>query len=73
MRAATRPAQPRGRVQTARPDIRALVAGVAVLGLGGLILAHAIDLIDLSFALFAPVACAATGAILLANGLARGQ
>ena len=73
MRAATRHARPRGRVQTARPDIRALVAGLAVVGLGGLILAHAIDLIDLSFTLFAPVACAATGAILLANGLARGQ
>ena len=73
MRAETRHARPRGRVQTARPDIRALVAGLAVVGLGGLILAHAIDLIDLSFTLFAPVACAATGAILLANGLARGQ
>ena len=35
MRAATRPAQPRGRVQTAGPDIRALVAGLAVLALGG--------------------------------------
>lgn len=58
---------------TARPDIRALVAGLAVLVLGGLLLAHALDLIALSFALFAPVACAATGAIFLANGLERGE
>jgi hypothetical protein len=49
------------------------VAGLAVLCLGGLLLAGALDLFELSFALFAPVACAATGAILLANGLRRGE
>ncbi len=42
-----------------------------MLALGGLLLAHALGLFELSFALFAPVACAATGAILLANGLGR--
>jgi hypothetical protein len=47
------------------------VAGLAVLALGGLLLAHALGVLELSFALFAPVACAATGAILLANGLGR--
>lgn len=56
-----------------RPDIPALVAGLAVLCLGGLLLAGSLDVLDLSFALFAPVACAATGAILLANGFSRGE
>jgi hypothetical protein len=55
------------------PDISALVAGLAVLALGGVLLLHAVNVIDLSFAVFAPVACAATGAILLANGLSRRQ
>ena len=60
-------------MQAARPDIRALVAGLAVLALGGLLLADSLGLVELSFALFAPVACAATGAILLTNGLRRGE
>lgn len=60
-------------MRAGKPDIRALVAGVAVLVLGALLLLNALDVLALSFALFAPVACAATGAILLANGLARGQ
>jgi hypothetical protein len=55
----------------AGPDIRALVAGLAVLALGGVLLLDALDLIDFSFALFAPFACAAAGAILVANGLSR--
>jgi|GraSoiStandDraft_4_1057263.scaffolds.fasta_scaffold1318028_2 hypothetical protein len=54
-----------------RPDIRALVAGVSLLALGGVLLLNALDVIELSFAAFAPVACAATGAILVANGLSR--
>ena len=56
-----------------RPDIPALVAGLAVLALGGVLLLDALDVFDLSFAVFAPVACAAAGAILVANGLSRGQ
>ncbi len=55
----------------ARPDIPALVAGLAVLMLGGVLLADALSVFELSFAVFAPVACAATGAILVANGLSR--
>lgn len=55
------------------PDMPALVAGLAVLALGGVLLLDAIEAIDLSFAVFAPVACAATGAILVANGLSRRQ
>jgi hypothetical protein len=55
------------------PDIPALVAGLAVAALGAVLLLDALGLIELSFAAFAPVACAATGAILLANGLSRRQ
>jgi hypothetical protein len=55
----------------AGPDIRALVAGLAVLAFGGVLLLDALDAIDLTFAVFAPVACAAAGAILVANGLSR--
>jgi hypothetical protein len=58
-------------VRAGKPDIRALVAGAALLVLGGLLLLHALAVFELSFAVFAPVACAATGAILLANGLSR--
>jgi hypothetical protein len=57
----------------AGPDIRALVAGLAVVALGGVLLLDALHAIDMTFAVFAPVACAAGGAILLANGLSRRQ
>jgi hypothetical protein len=56
-----------------RPDIPALVAGLAVLALGGALMLVAVDAIDLSFTVFAPIACAAVGAILVANGLSRRQ
>ena len=42
-----------------------------MLALGGVLLLDALEVVELSFAVFAPVACAATGAILLANGLSR--
>jgi hypothetical protein len=58
-------------VRAGSPDIAALVAGLALLALGGVLLLDALDAIDLGFGLFAPVACAVTGAILLANGLSR--
>ncbi len=54
-----------------RPDLASLVAGLAVLLVGILLLLDDSDAIDLSFAVFAPVACAATGAILLTAGLSR--
>jgi hypothetical protein len=60
-------------VRTGRPDIPSFVAGLAVLLLGVVLLLAALDAVELSFALFAPVACAAAGAILLANGLSRRQ
>jgi hypothetical protein len=58
-------------VRAGRPDIPALVAGLALLALGGVLLLDARGALNLSFGLFAPVACAVTGAILLANGLSR--
>jgi hypothetical protein len=58
-------------VRAGRPDIPALVAGLALLALGGVLLLNALDAIDLGFGFFAPFACAAMGAILLANGLSR--
>jgi hypothetical protein len=58
-------------VRAGRPDIPALVAGLALLALGGVLLLDALGAFDLTFGLFAPVACAAAGAILLANGLSR--
>lgn len=57
----------------AAADIRALVAGLAVLAFGGVLLLDALGAIHLTFAVFAPVACATLGAILLANGLSRRQ
>ena len=56
-----------------RPDIPALVAGLAVLALGTVLMLDALGVFDMSFAVFAPVACAATGAILIANGMSRTQ
>jgi hypothetical protein len=58
-------------VRAGRPDIPALVAGLAILALGGVLLLDSLGAIELSFGWFAPLACAVVGAILLANGLAR--
>ena len=54
-----------------RPDIPALVGGLAVLALAAVLMLDAFEVFDLSFAAFAPIACAAVGAILVANGLGR--
>jgi hypothetical protein len=56
-----------------RPDIPSLVAGIAVLALGVILLLDSTGALDLRFAVLAPVACAATGAILLARGLSRSK
>jgi hypothetical protein len=58
-------------VRPGRPDVPALVAGLVLLALGGIMLLDALGGIHLGFGSFAPLACAALGAILLANGLAR--
>jgi hypothetical protein len=58
-------------VRAARPDIRTLVAGLVLLAIGGVLLLDALGAFDLTFGLFGPLACAAAGTILLANGLSR--
>ncbi len=54
-----------------RPDLAALVAGLGLVVLGAVLLADALDAINLSFAAFAPLACFLLGDILLAAGLTR--
>ena len=58
---------------TSKPDVASLVAGIAVLVLGLILRLDATDAVALRFAVLAPVACAAAGAILLARGLTRGR
>jgi hypothetical protein len=48
-----------------------LVAGIGVILVGVLVLLDAQDVISLSFAVLAPLACAVLGATLLASGLTR--
>jgi hypothetical protein len=57
----------------ARPHVPSLVAGLAVVGLGSVLMLDATGAFDLRFATLAPIACAAVGAILLAAGLSRGS
>ena len=56
---------------TRSPDPTSVVAGIAVLVLGVLLLLDAVDTLNLRFGVLGPVACAAMGAILLASGLTR--
>ena len=51
-------------------DLASLIAGVIVIGLGGLLLLDQLDAIDIGFGYMVPVALAAVGGILLAFGLA---
>jgi hypothetical protein len=48
-----------------------VVAGIAVLALGVLLLLEASGTLDLRLGILAPVGCAAAGAILLASGMTR--
>lgn len=48
-----------------------LVAGLALLVLGGLLALHSQDAVELTLGALAPIACAAVGAVLLASGLSR--
>jgi hypothetical protein len=52
-------------------DPGALVAGLAVMALGALLLLAQADVIDLGFGYVAPAVCATAGATLLAFGLSR--
>ena len=54
-----------------RPDVPALVAGVALIGFGVVLLLDAAGELDMTFGTLAPVACAAMGFTLLALGLSR--
>ena len=54
-----------------RPDVPTLVAGLALLTLGALLLLESQQAIDLRVGAVAPIACAAVGAVLLASGLSR--
>ena len=52
-------------------DVTSVVAGIALIAFGGVLLADALGAISLSFAALAPIVCAVLGAILLAAGLGR--
>ncbi|HEX7300635.1 MAG TPA: hypothetical protein VF257_16675 [Solirubrobacteraceae bacterium] len=54
-----------------RPDLPSAAAGVGFVVFGAVLLFDALDVVDLSFAALAPLACFLVGAILLASGLAR--
>ena len=56
---------------TRRPDVTALVAGLAIAAFGVVLLLDATGALDLHFAALAPLACATVGAILLTSGLTR--
>jgi hypothetical protein len=47
------------------------VAGVCIVGLGILLLLDASGTLELRFAVLAPAACAALGAILVTSGMTR--
>lgn len=54
-----------------RPDVASLVAGAVLVAFGLVLLLDELEVIDLRFAILAPVASGAVGAILLALGLSR--
>lgn len=54
-----------------RPDLPSLVAGLAVLAFGGVLMADATGAVELRFEWLAPIVFGAVGAILLVLGLGR--
>jgi hypothetical protein len=58
-------------VGSRRPDPLSLVAGVAIVVFGAVLLLDRADVLDLRFAALAPLVCAVAGAIMLARGLVR--
>ena len=56
-----------------RADIASLVAGLALIALGAVLLADARGGLDLTIGGAAPLVCAAVGSVLLATGLSRGR
>jgi hypothetical protein len=58
-------------MRTRRLDLASLAAGLGLVVFGAVLLADALDAIDLSFAALAPLACFLVGDVLLAAGLTR--
>jgi hypothetical protein len=54
-------------------DITSLVAGLAIVAFGTLLLLDRAHVLDLRFGYFWPALTATVGAILLASGLSRGR
>jgi hypothetical protein len=54
-----------------RLDLPSLVAGVAILVFGIVLLLDRVDVLNLRFEALGPLVCAVAGAILLAAGLVR--
>jgi hypothetical protein len=52
-------------------DVPSLVAGLAIIVLGAVLLLDRLDVLTLRFAALGPLACAVLGAIMLATGLVR--
>jgi hypothetical protein len=52
-------------------DVPSLVAGLAIVVLGAVLLLDRLDVLTLRFAALGPLACAVLGAVLLATGLVR--
>ena len=53
------------------PDVASVVAGLAIVAFGAVLMADALGAFELRFEWFAPATFAVLGAILLALGLAR--
>jgi hypothetical protein len=58
-------------VGSRRLDVPSLVAGIAIVIFGAVLLLDRVDVLTLRFAALGPLACAVAGAILLASGLVR--
>ena len=54
-----------------RPDLTSLVAGIALMALGALLVLESEDVLDLSLGYLWPALLAAVGAVLLASGVRR--
>ena len=52
-------------------DVPSLVAGLAIVILGAVLLLDRLDVLTLRFAALGPLVCAVLGAVLLATGLVR--
>jgi hypothetical protein len=56
---------------TRRPDLPSFIAGFGLIVFGAVLLADALDAIDLSFGALVPLALFLIGDVLLAQGLSR--